>query len=301
MDLQRTQQRTQQPEMEQMPISDAMVGATAVAYVSSGICPKCGTRNDSDALFCSNCGGKIRENVCPYCNNPIEPGTDFCEVCHRYVCEDHCSFCSSPLSQSDSVCPECGAPRSGIECPVCRTISNFAFCPSCGNALTDKARQQQKESWDVPFLNEVRGLESELERLMLKAPVRNDAQRKHREANVDIRNTVLALLENDGEALYERVRESEPFLNEDQLKDIIEQKRRQLQELLDRMAMPEQPTPAQARLIGMACKPTVSRLAWRCNYKDALHSSPLGCACPQKGGKWIVLGNDGKEKVQNDL
>lgn len=228
----------------------------------------------------------------------MESGTDYCEACHNYVINDMCSFCSAPLTNDALSCPQCGESRQGIQCSVCGTQSRFSFCPNCGNALTEPAREQLKKSWDVPFLNQVRGLEKELENLWMIAPVNSPAQRQRREANVDIRNSVLALLENDGEVLYERLREMEPLMSEEQLADQKELKRRKLQELLDRMAMPEQPTPAQARLISMACKPSVSRLAWRCNFKNELHTSPLGCACPQKGGRWIVLKPN--EKVEDN-
>lgn len=298
MDWQRTILRTKARLGETSAPNQDVQHMGVAAQKATGVCPKCGMMNEPEAFFCCDCGAKLRENNCPICNAPMESGTDYCEACHNYVINDMCSFCSAPLSNDAVCCPECGQPRQGIHCSVCGTLSRFSFCPNCGNALTDQAREQLKKSWDVPFLNEVRGLEKELENLWMKAPVNSASQRQRREANVDIRNSVLALLENDGEVLYERLREMEPLMSEEKLADLKEQKRRKLQELLDRMAMPEQPTPAQARLISMACKPSVSRLAWRCNFKGALHTSPLGCACPQKGGKWIVLKPG--EKVEND-
>jgi hypothetical protein len=50
----------------------------------------------------------------------------------------------------------------------------------------------------------------------------------------------------------------------------------------------------------MACRPQGVRLAWECNFKHALHSSPCGCAKPQLGGKWIILGKDIKKEIKDD-
>ncbi|MCF0196962.1 MAG: zinc ribbon domain-containing protein [Bacteroidaceae bacterium] len=266
---------------------------------ATGKCPKCGALNDPNALFCENCGNALRKCVCPSCYSPVEPGTDFCEACHSYMSKDLCSFCGAPLADTDTFCPTCSCNREGEVCPICKAPSIFPFCQSCGSPITDQAREQARVSWDVPFIHQVQDLENELENLWLRMPVNNESQRSRRERNLLIRSKVMSLLEKDGEILYEKLRESEPLINEAQLEDLKEQKRRQLQLLLDQMAIPEQPTPAQARLLCMASRPKVSRLAWRCNFKNVLHTSPLGCACPQKGGKWVVLTSD-NVKIQND-
>lgn len=300
MERQRSLHKTIAGGAQNAPVVSAQKTQKAEKTQHTGICPKCGAQNDPNALFCENCGASLRVNECPNCGTALEPGVDYCEACNTYIGTDMCSFCSAPLLDSDTFCPECGASRDGIECPVCHAHSMFSFCKSCGTPLTEKAREMQQQAWDVPFLNQVRELEKEMEHLWLKAPVNNEIQRQRRQANYDIRNHVLALLEGDGEVLYERISEPEPLMNEAELEDLKEQKRRQLQELLNKMAMSEQPSPAQARLVAMACKPGVSRMAWQCNYKNALHTSPLGCACPQKGGKWIVLGSNDKAQIQND-
>jgi hypothetical protein len=50
----------------------------------------------------------------------------------------------------------------------------------------------------------------------------------------------------------------------------------------------------------MAQKPVGVRLAWKCNYKQALHSSPCGCAKPQMGGQWVILGHNTKQEIKDD-
>ena len=50
----------------------------------------------------------------------------------------------------------------------------------------------------------------------------------------------------------------------------------------------------------MATKPAGIRLAWICNYKNAMHSSPCGCAKPHLGGKWIILDKNNIGKIKDD-
>jgi hypothetical protein len=74
----------------------------------------------------------------------------------------------------------------------------------------------------------------------------------------------------------------------------------QIAAILDKMVQVPQPKPAQVRNYAMACRPQGVRLAWECNFKHALHSSPCGCAKPQLGGKWIILGKDVKKEIKDD-
>jgi hypothetical protein len=71
-------------------------------------------------------------------------------------------------------------------------------------------------------------------------------------------------------------------------------------DLLDRMAVPPHQSPAHVRNYAMAQKPAGVRLAWVCNWKHAMHSSPCGCAKPQLGGKWVVLGHNSNQEIKDD-
>jgi hypothetical protein len=73
-----------------------------------------------------------------------------------------------------------------------------------------------------------------------------------------------------------------------------------LSAILDKLAVPAGPSPAKARNYAMASKPVGVRLAWVCNYKHAMHSSPCGCAKPQMGGKWVVLGKNSNAEIKDD-
>lgn len=287
-------------ERENQQVSAASGRAVKSVSTPAGQCPQCGASNDPEAMFCENCGALLRESVCPHCGAPVDPATDLCEACGKYISQDRCSFCSAALTDQDTFCPECGAPRDGIQCPVCHTKSMFAFCPACGTALTDSARAELEKAREIPFLNKMQDLENEIEKLWMTVPAANAKEKRDREKNLDIRSRVLKLLENDGEKLYEQVRESRPIVDEAELEDTIEQKRQELQRLLDKMEMPAQESPAQARIFSMARRPGVSKLGWKCNYKQALHSSPLGCACPQQGGKWIVLNSENMGALKDD-
>lgn len=286
-----------------MPATDAHTAhaaTQATAHTRPGYCPNCGAKNDPEALFCENCGAVLRQCLCPECGQEVEAGTDFCEVCGSYIAQDRCAFCSAPMSPADDICPECKAPRTGIECPTCQRISKFAFC-TCGTPLTDRARQELQRAWDIPERQQVIELCEELERLWMTLPTGSGKYRSARQKNEQLRSRVMELLQQDGGFIYaDTARQPEPALDNDELLDCIQDRQQQLQQLLDRMTMPEQRTPAEGRIKSMARKPAISKLGWRCNYKNALHTSPLGCACPQQGGKWIVLGKDNLGQVQDD-
>ena len=46
------------------------------------VCPTCGPRPESDAVFCSSCGGSIGEpGACTHCGVGVVPGGRFCAGC----------------------------------------------------------------------------------------------------------------------------------------------------------------------------------------------------------------------------
>lgn len=288
------QQLTQQRQAQQLPLNKL-----AASREGTSVCPVCGTANDIQATFCEHCGSPLHENQCPFCGTKVDPEADFCEHCQNYISSDRCSFCGAPMSYSDEFCQECGSPRKGIVCPTCHSLSLFGFCAHCGTPLTDRAVKEQQAAWHEDFAQQVRTLEREIEELWRTKPVGSKLERARRDRIEELRRRVFKLLSEDGDASYSDIpveREQGNVPSIDELRNQTEQKRKILQELLDRMATTPTTNPAQARNTAMARKPHISRLAWRCNYRDALHPSPLACACPQKGGRWIVL--SGKEEQQ---
>lgn len=278
------------------------IQAQAVNYNSAASvkCPYCGTINEPDALFCASCGKPLGKVSCPNCGAELDPDADFCETCHHYIRTDVCSFCGARLSGHEAFCPECGSPRGGIVCPVCHTLNDFSFCKQCGTALTEDARHLLAELQMTPEYKEMQALAKELQELDMQLPYANEKDQIKEQLNNKLRERVLTLLAQDkgfAATIVEKPSKRVPKAELDRKKaDRVNR----LTELLEKMAQVPQPQPAKVRNYAMACKPQGVRLAWECNFKHALHSSPCGCAKPQMGGKWIVLGKNSRQEIKDD-
>lgn len=66
---------------------EAQVAARVVALRGgAAVCPACGPRPESDALFCSQCGRSTSgAGLCRSCQKPVQPGSRFCEGCGEKV------------------------------------------------------------------------------------------------------------------------------------------------------------------------------------------------------------------------
>jgi hypothetical protein len=264
-------------------------------------CPYCGTINEPDAMFCASCGQPLGKMSCPNCGAEIDPDADFCEVCHHYIRTDICSFCGARLSGQEAFCPECGSPRGGIVCPVCHTLNDFSFCKQCGTALTEEARQLLAELQMTHEYKEMQALAKELEELDMSLPYSSEKDLVRDQINRQLRERVLKLLAEDKGSTAPIVEKPTKRISKEELEAKKSMRVNRLTELLERMAQPPQPQPAKVRNYAMACKPQGVRLAWECNFKHALHSSPCGCAKPQMGGKWIILGKNSKQEIKDDI
>lgn len=47
------------------------------------VCPKCGTRNDSDNNFCKGCGEPLTVERCPNCGAELDPNSSYCGRCGK--------------------------------------------------------------------------------------------------------------------------------------------------------------------------------------------------------------------------
>ena len=265
------------------------------------MCPKCGTVNEPEARYCASCGTLLQVGKCPNCGHQLDPDADFCESCHHYVRPDVCSFCGAPFNENDSFCPECGSPRGGIVCPTCHTLNDFAFCKQCGQPLTQDARQIMTQLRQQPNYRELVLVAREYNELQMQLPYSNEADMKHDQASMELRERVLKLLAQD-EGVETPVI-TKPKLQRVSKKELDakkEEKLREISRLLDQMAIPPTFSPAKVRNFAMAQKPAGVKLAWKCNYKNALHSSPCGCAKPQLGGKWVILGHQSNQEIKDD-
>ena len=288
-----TRVRTEEPLSQQ---------AMQMKSASGVVCPHCGTVNDPDALFCASCGNAIGMSTCPNCGAAVEPDADFCETCRHYIRTDICSFCGAHLTGHEAFCPECGSPRGGIVCPVCHTLNDFSFCKQCGTPLTDEAHQLMEKIRELPEYKEMQRLATEIQQLEMTIPYNNERDVLRDQKNIKLREKVLRLLAEDRGIANPVIPESQHKRMSKEEYDAKKQERLdKLAAILENMAQAPQPRPAQVRNYAMACKPQGVRLAWECNFKHALHSSPCGCAKPQMGGKWIILGKNTRKEIKDDI
>lgn len=264
-------------------------------------CPHCGTINEPEALFCASCGEPIGKASCPNCGAPIDPDADFCETCRHYIRKDVCSFCGARLTGHEAFCPECGSPRGGIVCPVCNTLNDFSFCKQCGTPLTDEARLMLEQLKQTPEYKEMQMLADEIQRLDMTMPYSSEREKLRDQKNTQLRERVLKLLAEDRGNVNPVIPPSTKRMSKEEYDAKKQERIDRLTEILERMAQRPQPQPAKVRNYAMACKPQGVRLAWECNFKHALHSSPCGCAKPQMGGKWIILGKNTRKEIKDDI
>lgn len=254
---------------------------------STIICARCGTHNTPDSSFCENCGAPLTVSHCPGCRTVIDPNADYCEQCGTHIIGNRCPFCGEPMSPNDFYCPECGAPKKGIVCPTCHQLSTFSFCPNCSTPLTESAERELEKVRNQPIYAEMENLMREFEDLERVIPINTEHQVEREKRNQDIRRRVLELL-NQGATIARSKEIYGAGLTTESLSTLIEQKRKELQEILTRMEMPKQHNAVKARNYAMACKPSCGHLGWKCNYKQAVHNSPCECAYPHLGGKWVI-------------
>ena len=239
--------------------------------------------------------------ACPNCGSEMDADADFCEVCHHYVRHDVCSFCGAALAAEDAFCPECGSPRGGIVCPVCHSLNDFAFCKQCGTPLTDDARLLVEQLKLQPDYQELMQLAREYGELAMQLPYTNERDKVRYQAAQTLRERVLKLLAQDeGVSAPVIPAPAAKRVPKEELDAKKEEKLAKLTELLNKMAVPPCGSPAKVRNYAMAQKPVGVRLAWVCNWKHAMHSSPCGCAKPQLGGQWVILGRGSKQEIKDD-
>ncbi len=291
--------RTFRPQESISPVN--MMQQQAQQQAQTKVCPFCGTVNEAEAMFCAQCGHPISKANCPFCGAEMDPDADFCEVCHRYTRKDVCSFCGARLAPEDEFCSECGSPRGGIVCPVCHTQNEFAFCKKCGTALTEEARQLVKQLQLNPEYKELMEIVRDYGQLENALPYNTERDMVQEQMCQKLRERVLTLLaKDDGEELpvippVETKRMTKEELNEQKAVKV-----KMLSAILEKLAVAPTASPVKARNFAMASKPQGVRLAWVCNWKHALHSSPCGCAKPHLGGKWVVMGSNITGEIKDD-
>jgi predicted amidophosphoribosyltransferase len=265
------------------------------------ICPFCGAVNEPEAIFCAQCGEAISKTTCPHCGAELDPDADFCEVCHHYIRKDVCSYCGARLAGNEAYCPECGSPRGGMVCPTCHTLNDFAFCKKCGTALTEQARELVRQLKMNPDYQELMEIVRDYSNLDNALPYNSERDIQQEQANQKLRERVLMLLAKDKGVANPQIPKVESHrMTREELEEQKAVKIKMLSSILDKLAVPPTTSPVKARNFAMASKPQGVRLAWVCNYKHAMHSSPCGCAKPHLGGKWVILGKNSSEEIKDD-
>jgi len=143
----------------------------------------------------------------------------------------------------------------------------------------------------TPEYQELSALVKEIGELEKIIPYTSEREIEKEKQNNELRKRVLKLLAEDMGVTQPVIAERKS--NRVAVETLKKQKTEVLLNLSKALSKLEtKPTvkPSQARNYAMATKPLGVRLGWVCNYKHALHSSPCGCAKPQMGGKWVVLG-----------
>ncbi|MBP3787965.1 MAG: zinc ribbon domain-containing protein [Prevotella sp.] len=290
-------ERTARPNLEPMQMQMAQHQQQAAGKA----CPYCGAVNEPEAMFCAQCGQPISKTICPHCGAEIDPDADFCESCHHYIKKDVCSFCGSHLSGNEAYCPECGSPRGGIVCPTCHTLNEFAFCKKCGTALTEEARMMVKQLQMNPDYQELLEIVRDYSKLENALPYNSERDIVREQMSAKLRERVLTLLAKDeGVEIPVIPKVESKRMTRDELEEQKAVKIKMLSAILDKLAVAPTSAPVKARNYAMASKPVGVRLAWVCNYKHAMHSSPCGCAKPHMGGKWVVLGKNSTDEIKDD-
>ena len=270
-------------------------------YAAGRACPRCGAMNDAEALFCSSCGQRLHQEECPNCGALLDGDADYCEICHHYIRKGVCSFCGANINEQDGFCSECGLPRGGITCPTCHAVNDFSFCKQCGQPLTEEAKTLQRQLQAMPEYQELMQLANEYNDLQMQLPYTSEQDKERYEASQRLRERILRLLAEDNGMRNPVIKPTtRPRCSLEELNASKQRNMEQLAVLLERMALPPMPAPVKARNYAMAQKPAGMRLAWMCNYKNALHSSPCGCAKPHLGGKWIMLGQNSNQEIKDD-
>ena len=167
--------------------------------------------------------------------------------------------------------------------------------------MTDEARQLLAELQLTPEYKEMEALTREIQQMEMVIPLSSERDKVRDQLSRQLRERVLTLLARDRGIAQPVIEEKEASVEKNDLETQKEMRLKRLNEILEQMAQQPEPQPAKVRNYAMACKPQGVRLAWECNYKHALHSSPCGCAKPQLGGKWIILGKNTRKEIKDDI
>ena len=158
-----------------------------------------------------------------------------------------------------------------------------------------------KELQRNPDYQELLEIVQDFSKLENALPYNSERDIVREQMNFKLRERVLTLLAKDEGVANPVIPQVESKrMTKEELEEQKAIKVKMLSSILDKLAVPPMTSPVKARNFAMASKPVGVRLAWVCNYKHAMHSSPCGCAKPHMGGKWVVLGKNSTAEIKDD-
>ena len=167
--------------------------------------------------------------------------------------------------------------------------------------MTKEARQLVKQLHQNPDFQELLEIVRDYSNLENALPYSSERDIIREQESARLRERVLMLLAKDEGVDFPIIPKLESKrMTREELEEQKAVKIKMLSAILDKLAVPPTTSPVQARNFAMASKPVGVRLAWVCNYKHAMHSSPCGCAKPHLGGKWVILGKNSTEEIKDD-
>lgn len=257
-------------------------------------CAHCGTDNEREAKYCSECGERLQApGKCPSCGAAVLPGADICEACGEWLLEGQCKFCYAFLEEGAQFCAECGNPIAGVVCPKCGRLSYFDFCKHCSIPLTPQASEMIKE------LQQSEELQALLRELGNAIPPEQAAPQ---DEELQVLEQLKQYKEQLKRAGKPQKAEAKKGFRLGQVDEMVKRAQeapqgqgeaRPMLSALEQLQKRQFKSNQEARRFFGALKvllPRVTKklLGWRCNAYDCLHpDGPQGCADPSPGGTWI--------------
>lgn len=285
------------------------------AFLVKSECPKCGMVLEPDADLCENCNTYTKKEKCSFCGGDVECNDKFCGECGAPTAGITCPQCNT--HNVFNFCVTCGSPLTelgrqeqerAMREPTVKAMQEVAEelnkLEKLLAELDPGAVPKKKETYNTSAtsnltyttISQFSGVH--VEAVSLKEDTQQRIPVKQDEADKMEDRVRMLLKQRPGSSSRNRETETElqtptpaapKKKTPQEVKELIAQKQKELQLLLEKLDEAPKATPALTRNYSMARKPGCSSIGWKCNFKHAIHAGPQGCAYPQKGGKWIIL------------
>lgn len=234
-------------------------------------------------------GGK-----CEYCGATYSATSQICPECGMGISRGDCTFCGRSMPPGEAECPHCGNPSDGIECHECGTINFRNFCRKCGAALNSRAQNAIARYRETPEYQKAEAIAQELEQLDKFIKEKSSGRSFSEALHAPVQAAVPKV------KYFPEARKKINFnvLTLDEAEQMYEEKRTEMEAVLDSIVPPPDMTPEEQRDFCTARKIVVTyttvinktiNKGWICNYCGCRHNNPSECAEPWHGGTWITV------------